>query len=296
MRFRRPFFYKKNKRMKYCLTAFLLAGLCFLGNAQSGWVKEKGELFAQVSASTFASDEYFGVTGERFENINEFQQRSLNLYGEYGLTPRLTGILNTSILRLNGYPTTDVVAAPGDLRLELKYALSKKIPLAISIAPEIPIAPADNFATAKQPNDLGIREQINLATTDGEFNIWTTLAASTPLPKGKGWATAFGAFNLRTKGFSHQFQAGFELGFQPVEPLFFKARLTTQYSLGEPEEGVPFFRGEGTEMAAASIGAGWRFSKNWGVSLDWWRNFDAIVSTKNAYVGQVWSVGVFYQK
>lgn len=282
--------------MKFRLTIALLVAWQFSLPAQSGWVKEKGALFAQFSASSFVSDDFYSLTGLHFPGTTEFQQRSFNLYAEYGLTPRITGILNALPLRLNGYPTTDVVAAPGDLRLELKYALSKRLPIALSIAPEIPIAPADNYATAKQPNSLGIRERINLATTDGEFNVLTTLAASTPLPGGKGWATAFGSFNLRTKGFSHQLFAGFELGLTPVKPVFLKARLSTHHRLGEPKPGVPFFRGEGTQMAAAAIGAGWQFKGGWGISADYWRNFDWLVPTKNAYVGRVVSVGVFYQK
>ncbi|MEZ4956557.1 MAG: hypothetical protein R2825_23570 [Saprospiraceae bacterium] len=277
---------------------FLMALLFIWGNvvlAQSGWVQEKGGLYAQVSGVHFSSDKYFGVNGDANPFSSEYRQQALNLYGEYGFSPRFTAILNSSALRFNSFPTTNVVAAPGDLRLGLKYAISKKIPISLAVAPEIPLGKKDNFAVAKKANDLGFKEKINLATTDGELNVWTTLAISTPLPQGKGWVNLHGSHNLRTKGFSDQLQTGLEIGFKPIEKFYLKGSLATLISLGSPKENVPFFRGEGTEFTAAALGAGWQFGQRLGLIVEYWRSFDFFVDPKNVYLGAVLNIGISYQ-
>jgi hypothetical protein len=263
--------------------------------AQSGWVQEKGGLYAQASWAIFSSDKYYGVNGAANPFASEYQQQALNLYSEYGFSPRFTAILNSSALRFNSFPTTNVVAAPGDLRLGLKYVISKKIPISLAVAPEIPLGKKDNFATAKKANDLGFKEKINIATTDGELNIWTTLAISTPLPQGKGWVNLYGSHNLRTKGFSDQLQTGIEIGFKPMEKFYLKGSLATLISLGSPKENVPFFRGEGTEFTAAALGAGWQFDQRLGLIVEYWRSFDFLVDPKNVYLGAVLNIGISYQ-
>ncbi len=94
---------------------------------------------------------------------------------EYGLTDKFSIIANLTLQTFNGFETTETVSGLGDLRLEFKHALLKKyFPLAVSVAPEIPIGKANNFANSI----FNIFERINLPSGDGEFNVWTTLASS----------------------------------------------------------------------------------------------------------------------
>ena len=275
----------------------LLVGFAQNLAAQSGWVRAKKDAYVQVSASFLSSDNYHNLAGDGLKTTR-FLQGNFTFYGEYGLTNRFTAIVQTAPVRVNRYETTEAVVAPSDLRFELKYALlRKKWPVTLAIGPEVPISKRDNFAKHKKPNDLGIYEQANLATTDGETNIWTTLAASKSWGKYKGWATAFSSYNLRTRGFTDQFQGGFEVGYK-IRPVFYvKTRGTVLLSMsGGPNQNVPFFRGEGTEMSALSAGFGWQFSKHFGATADLWKCFSFPVKVRNAYAGPVASVGVFYKK
>ena len=127
-------------------------------NAQSGWTKERKEGFYQLSFNRFSSEDYFTLDGDQLQT-NEFTQNSLVFYGEYGFTDKLTLIANWPLQVWNGFSSTETVSGLGDLRLEFKHALLKKyLPLSISVAPEIPIGKANNFAQSKL-NDF---ESINL--------------------------------------------------------------------------------------------------------------------------------------
>ncbi len=286
----------KNMGFRLVLGLALMFFLQKMG-AQSGWARAKNDVYLQVGAGFLSSENYKNLAGERLKTTR-FSQQNFVFYGEYGLTNRLTAIAQSAPLRINRYETTEAVAAPSDLRVELKYAiLRKKWPVSIAIGPEIPLGRRDNFARHKKPNDLGIFETANLATTDGETNIWTTLAASSSWGKYKGWATVFSAYNLRTRGFTDQFHGGFEVGYKITAPFYVKTRGAVLVSVSdEPNQNVPFFRGEGTEMSAVSAGFGWRFSRHFGVTADYWRCVSFPVKVRNAYVGPVIAVGIFYKK
>ena len=89
--------------------------------AQSGWTKPKGEGFFQLSYLFFESDQYFNLSGDQI-TTNSFQQQSIILYSEYGLTDQLTLITNFPVHTFNRFETTETASGIGDLRLEIKYA------------------------------------------------------------------------------------------------------------------------------------------------------------------------------
>lgn len=276
--------------------AFLFIVFSFFAKAQSGWVKAPQEWYAQVSAAAMVSEDYYNLLGNRI-TTNQFQQSALNLYAEYGLSQKLT-IIGATALRSNAFETTDAVIATGDLRLELKYSLLQgKFPLAISVASEIPLSNKTNFATTDKPNDLGIRDQINLATTDGEVNFWTTLAISRSFGKGKSYASAYSAYNLRTSDFTDQIKAGVEFGVQPTERLWLIGKLSSLFSTSdEPNPGVSFIRGEGTTYTAHSLAASYELKNGLGFLAEYLSFSDFIAERKNMYSESVFSVGVFFKK
>lgn len=279
--------------MKKIIYLFILIPI--FTKAQSGWVKAPGEWYTQLSASSLLSKDYYNLAGNQLPT-NQFEQYALNLYTEYGLNQKLTFIGGTS-LRSNAYETTDAVVALGDLRLELKYSLLRnKFPLAISVASEIPLSNKTSFATVDQPNELGIREKINLATTDGEVNFWTTLALSHSFGKGKTYASAYGAYNLRTAGFTDQIKTGVEFGVQPLNRLWLNGKLNALFATSdEPNPGVPFIRGEGTTFTAHSFGASYEFKNGIGISAEYFGFSDLIAERKNIYSAPVFTIGAFFK-
>lgn len=262
---------------------------------QSGWTKGKGEFFGKVDFSSLSSDNYYTPTGTKLKT-SVFTQNSLNLYAEYGLINRLSLILSAPIWRQNSFETTQKVSGIGDIRFDLKYRLIKSDnwPVAISIGPEIPTGRANAFAQ----NKLIPQDRINLPTGDGEFNVWTTLAASKSL--GIGYISLYTAYNARTtyKGLKFQdlYQAGGEIGFNPIKKLWVNGKIRGQWSTGEskhPELG--FVRGDGTTYTLLSAEAFYRITDQWGVSATYLTGNDLLAPFKNIYISGFYSVGITHE-
>ncbi len=273
----------------------LLACTPVFAYSQSGWTRTPKGLFVKLDGSFLNATRYYNPNGEEV-TTSAFRQSSLNLYGEYGFRERLTFIVQAPLLRLHSFETTNTVAGIGDLRLEAKYRLTgNKLPVSISIAPEIPTGRANAFAANKQFPD----DRINLPTGDGEWNIWTTLAASKSF--GKWYATAFGAYDFRTsykgKKFRDLYQFGAEIGYNPWKPLWLNAKIRAQYSNGNsrfPELG--FVRGDATTYTLASAEAFYKINKKWGVAATWLTGGDWIAPFRNIYIAPYFSVGVVYER
>lgn len=273
--------------------------LCYLvppkAVAQSGWTKQKREGFFQLGYTTFTSDQYFTLEGLLL-TTNAFSQSSIVAYGEYGITDKFTIIGNLPLQTFNGFETTETVSGLGDLRLEFKHAILKKyLPLAISVAPEIPIGKANNFANSIV-NDF---ERINLPSGDGEFNVWTTLASSFALGNVPLYGSIFGSYNYRTQydglEFTDQIALGLEFGYKVADLVWLQARINALTSVEEVTVITDFVRGDGTEYTSYSFGAAVPVWKDIHVSLNY-RNFnDWIFARKNIYSAGVLTFGVYYQ-
>ena len=264
--------------------------------AQSGWTKGKKEGFYQLSYQSMVSNDYYTLAGELLET-NQFSQQSFVFYGEYGVTDRFTIIANLPLQTWNKFENTQKVSGLGDLRIEFKHAILKKyLPLSISIAPELPIGTANNFANSTINNF----ERINLPSGDGEFNVWSTLASSFALPNSSFYGTIFGAYNMRTESdgiqFSDQYAIGAEIGYQIAKKIWVNARLNALATVGDVLIATDFVRGDGTEYTSFSFGASVPVYKQLHLSLNY-RNFnDLIFDRKNLYSSGVVSVGVYYER
>lgn len=264
-------------------------------SAQSGWTRKKNTYFIKTAFNFFSSSDYYQTDGKK--NIGtQFNQQSLTLYGEYGISDRLTGIINFPMLKLNSFENTEVVSGIGDLKLEVKYALLRKnIPLTIAVAPEFPTGSKNNYAQ----NKVSAIDQINLPTGDGEFNVWTTLAASHSFHPVPAYVNISTAYNYRTQynGFTFRDQAkfNFEAGYKLLDKIWFNGTISAQTSVGKSNGTTDFVRGEGTEFTAFGIGASYEFVKHWSVSLQTWGYSDFIFERKNIYSAPTYSVGVFYE-
>lgn len=265
-------------------------------NAQSGWTKERKEGFYQLSFNRFSSEDYFTLAGDQLET-NEFTQNSLVFYGEYGFTDKLTLIANWPLQVWNGFSSTETVSGLGDLRLEFKHALLKKyLPLSISVAPEIPIGKANNFAQSKL-NDF---ESINLPSGDGEFNVWTTLSTSFSLPNTPLYANFFGAYNFRTQyqdiEFTDQIGIGMEVGYKVANLVWINGRINGLVSVTDVLVATDFVRGDGTEYTSYSFGAAVPVYKDISLSLNYRNYSDFLFDRKNLYSAGTFSLGVIYER
>ncbi|WP_020527006.1 hypothetical protein [Flexithrix dorotheae] len=265
--------------------------------AQSGWVKEKGTYFIQGSFNVFSSDQYYNTSGELQTSAlgTDFTTTAFKVYGEYGITNRLTLTANLPLIKSNGFSTTETIFGVGDLRIGAKYQLLKSFPLSLAIEPEIPTGNGEQFAFAKTENDLGFREKINIPTSDGEFNVWSTLAASLSSNNGRYYGSIYGGFNWRTKGLSHQLKVGTEAGTLFFDKLWIIGKLWIQESLTENPKKVPFVYGEGTEFTAFGITALYKINKKISITAEYLDYSGLITGRKNIYDGPAFGLGVAFE-
>ncbi len=273
----------------------LLLMLPAVGLAQSGWTRARKGLFLKTDISFFSAKNYYNGNGNLLVT-NRFNQFNLSFYGEYGLRDRLTLIAQAPLLRLNKYETTRSVIGQGDLQLHLKYRFTgNKLPVAVSFGADMPTGRAN--ASAEDKALPGVF--INLPTGDGEFNFWTTLAASKSF--GKFYATLYGSYDLRTtydgKRFRDLVQFGGELGYHPVPKLWINAKLRTQLSLGQSQHPeLSFIRGDASEFMMISAEAFYKPYKHWGFSANVLSANNLLVPYRNVYAAPMVSVGIAFEK
>lgn len=282
--------------MKLNATFSIVAILFFTCSlsAQSGWLKPQGGGYVQLSAAYLATDNYYNIDGEQL-TTSEYQAYGLTAYAEYGLTKKINLLLNGPLLRRQSFASTEATYGVGDVRIGGKYALATgNWPVSLAIEAELPLSPETQFARNEVQNTPGIVDQINLPASDGEFNFWGTLAASHSLSD-RSFVSAFGAFNVRTEGLSHQFKAGVEIGYQFLGKLYVMGQLSAQRSLGEPQRGLSFVRGEGVGYTAAGVTLFYELDDHINVVLAGTTYNDLVFSRKNIYSGTALNLGVAYQ-
>ena len=287
--------------MKLFTYTALLSLVCMINqlHAQNGWTRTKNGYYFQLSASHFATNNYYSTEGILYGSGSKFISNGLIAYGEFGLTSRITGVLDLPVLMLNRFSTTGTVAGVGNIRIGAKYRLIDVIPLSVQVDLDIPTGNGINYATAKRPNALGIFEEINLPTTDGEFNVWTTLAASASTSDGKTYGNLFAAANFRTQSFTNQYQAGLEIGHLFFKRLYVIGKCRIQNKLVSSKEthaNASFLYGEGTTYTAYNLSLLYKVNSRLrlvGALADF---SGAIVSRRNIYDGVTYTLGVAIER
>ena len=277
------------------LLLLCLLGLIQINYAQSGWTRPQGTYYLQAQAGFFSSNDYYGTAGDHFPSDNSFQAFQINLYGEYGIHNRLTVLLQTP-LQINSFSNTESVYGLGNIELGLKYRLLPNWPLSFAVELDIPTDDGILFASAKEPNELGIIEQINLPASDGEFNVWSTLAASQSSADGKTFGSVYTRFNFRTEDFSNQWQSGFELGRNLHERLLVIAKVRVQGRFSDmPSSTGSFLYGEGTTFTAAGLTGMYQIADHWRLVGTYNYTGGWLIDQRNSYRGSTFSLGVAYE-
>ncbi|WKN42701.1 hypothetical protein [Tunicatimonas pelagia] len=281
--------------MKYILTPIVILSLIQSSVlAQSGWTRGEGETFIQTTVSTFSSNEFYALDGELFDQGNRFQSQALTLYGEYGITRRVTALLNAPLYRSNRFSNTERIGGVGDIRVGAKYAISQKLPISFSVEAEIPTGNGVNFASVTE-NPVVAGERINLPVTDGEFNIWSTLAISKSLPTGKTYGSLYGQYNVRTEGFTDQYRVGLELGQCFIDRVWLIGRLGIQESTSDGQAVSTFLYGEGTTYTTYGLIAMADLTKVVRLTASYSDYVGFIAEQQNIYGGAIWSLGVAWE-
>lgn len=208
-----------------CLFSFsLLAG---------PWPQPKGKGYFKLYEWWLRFDQHFTSTGELDPNAT-LGLYNTSLYAEYGLTDRLTGVINVPVYSRNEINNQvsgtrgnvifpgEAIGGLGDTDVSLRYALNKPgaaVPLSATLTFGLPLG-----------EDAG-GTQGNLQTGDGEFNQLLMFSAGKSLTDNL-YATASIGFNNRSNGFSDEFRYGLEAGYGLANrKVWLIGRLTASESL-----------------------------------------------------------------
>ncbi|MFK7899267.1 MAG: hypothetical protein AB8B61_00775 [Cyclobacteriaceae bacterium] len=179
------------------------------------WTQQKGNGYYKLSEFWIVFDKHFTENGETDPNVKTGIFNT-NLYAEYGVTDRVTTILNATLFSrnlmntqtFNGTVNTqgEAINGLGDIDLGIKYGLTKpgsKVPIAVSLYLGLPTGRTDQ-GTLK-----------NLQTGDGEFNQLIQIDAGKGFKlfnKINSYVSGYTGFNHRTNGFSEELKYGIEYG------------------------------------------------------------------------------------
>ncbi len=282
---------------KYWYTLIVFTLMIFQSQAQSGWTRKAQSFYLQSSASYYSSRDYYTTEGNLSDSGSRFNSSALILYGEYGVTDRFTAILDVPIVQLNSFSSTETVAGVGSVKLGLKYRLFNNLPIAVQADFEIPTDDGTNLATSNNPNALGTFDQINLPTSDGEFNVWTNIIGSHSFGNGKTYGSLYTGINFRTESFSNQFHAGAELGHLFFDKLYLigKLRILEKLSSGEGNQGGSFLYGEGTTFTSFGFNAIYKLGGHMSLVTSYSDYAGFLVDRKNIYDGATFSLGVSFE-
>ncbi len=200
------------KRITLSIFTILLLGSS-VSYAGGGWPQKKGHGYFKVGFWWLRSDRYFAPNGEIID-IATAGIHTASIYGEYGITDRLTGViyfpffsratLNKQVSGATGdlLVDGDAVNSLGDTDISIKYGLLQNTPVVVSASLTLGLPLG---------NEAGGDTQV-LQTGDGEFNQMISIEASRSFPSIGAYATVLVGYNNRTKSFSDEFRYGVEAG------------------------------------------------------------------------------------
>ena len=263
------------QQLTYAFNLLLVSVLIFstvdttLGQA---WTRKKGGGYAQLGFSNISANSLYSNQGgiDQIDLRREVTDNTLQFYGEYGLTDKLT--ISTSI-PLKFVETADEVLDSDFFPTPLESGSLTGLGN-ISVAAVYGLPQTKSWvATAK------LRVDLNTADYDEATGLRTGYDAWGFAPSFNGgygsknfFATSEVGLNLRTNNYSHQFFANFQAGLNYDQRIFLIAGLEFLQSFenGDFNDGNTFQTGlyvNDLEFTAFSIKVGGYPIKNLGVWL-----------------------------
>lgn len=263
------------------------------------WTQSKGSGYFKLSEWWIVYDQHYTDSGAKDPNVTSGIFNTF-FYGEYGLTDRLTGVINAPLFSRNYMNnlislTTnetlvegEAVNSIGDIDLTLKYGLTapgSKFPLSLSLLFGLPTG--KSVAGALN----------NLQTGDGEFNQLIQLDAGTGFQLSNSANAYFSTYlglNHRTEGFSEEFRYGLEFGAGLMNQKFWLiARLNGVESFKNGDNAASInstgIFANNTEYTSISFEANYYVSDQAGLSV----NFASAFRGEIIAAAPSYSVGVF---
>ena len=279
----------------------LIVGLTFTTQIFAGgpWTNPKGKGYFKLSEWWIVYDQHYTDSGQKDPNITSGIFNTF-FYGEYGLTDRLTGVINAPLFTRNymnnvvSLTTSEVlvegeaVNSIGDIDLTLKYGLTapgSKFPLSVSLLLGLPTG--KSVAGALN----------NLQTGDGEFNQLIQLDAGTGFQLSNtinAYFSTYIGFNHRTEGFSEEFRYGLEFGAGLInQKLWLIGRMNGIESLKNGDSAASInstgIFANNTEYTSISFEANYYVTRQAGLSV----NFASAFRGEIIAAAPSYSVGVF---
>lgn len=238
----------------------------FFSFAGGGWTKNKGEGFFFLYERMLYGNKFFTNDGT-ISDIATSGVYFTSLYGEYGITDRLTvygnaplfvratknAVQYSSGLFIEG----DEVNSMGDVDLALKYGFFQDKPVVMSISAWVGL-PLGNPSGGTS----GL-----IQTGDGEFNQMARLDASGAFGSGI-YMSGYLGYNNRTEGFSDEVHFGGEVGYVK-KPFYVAVKLLGVESTmngGTPSSDNGIFSNN-VEYLSYGPEFGYFFNDKWGAII-----------------------------
>lgn len=246
---------------KYLFPVFLLFFGSLSANGQSAWPQPRGEGYFKLGQSAVRADQFFNLEGDIID-ITTTSVYVSSLYGEYGLTDRLTAVayvpffvrstINERESTVNGVVIPgDELNGTGDPQLGLKYGILTEGPVLLA---------ADLLLGIPLGENVGGDTEL-LQTGDGEFNQQVRLIASRSF--GSWYASLLVGYNHRTTAdfdyasgriedaaFSDELHLGGEVGWLPSQRWL----LALKWYVVEPLEEDSANPGMATSLFGNNVG------------------------------------------
>lgn len=263
------------------------------------WPQKKGNGYFKLSEWWTILDQHYTDSGLIDPNVTTGIFNT-TFYAEYGLTNRLTTIVNANLLsrnymnNLKSNTTEDVLVqgealnSLGDIDLGLKYGLTRssaRVPVAVSLILGLPTGKSSGGSLN------------NLQTGDGEFNQLIQIDAGTGFNLTKNipaYFSAYTGFNNRSQNFSEEFRYGAEIGIGVLNQKLWintKLNVVESFKNGATAESITSTSifANNTEFTSLAVEANLYVTEKIGVS----------VSAAGALRGEIiaaapsYSIGVF---
>lgn len=264
-----------------------------------GWPQPKGFGYFKLSQWWVIADQHYSDAGLIDPNVTQALWNT-SLYGEYGLTDRLTGVLYAPVFSRAYFNnlvsgTTGEVLLPGeaingigDVDLGLRYGLWKNDSYSLSGTLTLGL-PLGNPSGGSQGN---------LQTGDGEFNQLLQLDLGRGFKVGKlpAYANVYAGFNNRTKGFSDEFRYGIEAGvnlFNEKLYVILRAYGIESFQNGslQAQENSSSLFANNSEHLTIAPEISYQLNDRWGLSA----TYAYAVRGRIIFAAPAYSVGVFFK-
>lgn len=276
---------------KHFLTILTITvAVCAYGGG--GWPQPKGRGYFKLGQNMIVSSQFYGPAGD-IVDITTIGLYTTSIYGEYGVTDRLTAIgyfpffvrstLNEIKFRQSGNVIPgDDFSSVGDAEIGLKYGLVTNKPVVVSgsIIFGLPLG-----ATSGGESKI-------LQTGDGEFNQMVRVDVSHSFHPKPFYVSAYAAFNNRTNDFSDEVRFGFEVGatFKKFIPIlkFNAVQSLNNGGAGVVQNGV---FSNNTEYLSPSLEINYQLNDRLGLSA----SGAFALAGQNILASPNWGLGIYFK-